>query len=134
MRHTSWLSRLVCLWHVVGFVLEQNAAGRPHRAQLSRASIPATPTQKRPSKPGQPSMAAQTASGQNSASTGCWPRSSRRSLLGGGSVSNRVKTLLTRFDLDNSGELEMDEFRSCLEDFGWLAGLRVRGPRATLRQ
>ena len=30
----------------------------------------------------------------------------------GGSVSNRVKTLLTRFDLDNSGELEMDEFRS----------------------
>ena len=35
----------------------------------------------------------------------------------GGSVSNRVKTLLTRFDLDNSGELEMDEFRSCLEDF-----------------
>ena len=39
----------------------------------------------------------------------------------GGSVSNRVKTLLTRFDLDNSGELEMDEFRSCLEDF--LAGL-----------
>ena len=40
----------------------------------------------------------------------------------GGSVSNRVKTLLTRFDLDNSGELEMDEFRSCLEDF--LAGLQ----------
>ena len=40
----------------------------------------------------------------------------------GGAVSNRVKTLLTRFDLDNSGELEMDEFRSCLEDF--LAGLQ----------
>lgn len=40
----------------------------------------------------------------------------------GGSVSNRVKTLLTRFDLDNSGELEMDEFRACLEDF--LAGLQ----------
>ncbi len=45
----------------------------------------------------------------------------------GGSVSNRVKTLLTRFDLDNSGELEMDEFRSCLEDF--LAGLQVRARR-----
>ena len=35
-----------------------------------------------------------------------------------------MKTLLTRFDLDNSGELEMDEFRSCPR-LKRLAGLRI---------
>jgi len=70
---------------------------------------------------GQPSMAAQT---QVSEQRLDWMLATLLEKITerGGSVSNRVKTLLTRFDLDNSGELEMDEFRSCLEDF--LAGLQ----------
>lgn len=36
---------------------------------------------------------------------------------GGGSVKVKVKQLLSRYDDDKSGELEMDEFRLCLEGF-----------------